>query len=69
MRLTKVEEAFVTILLDIGLEQEEIAVLLTMLDTVERMTKMVDYIEEIIEENETPKFNQLLEKAAQIISE
>ena len=69
MRLTKVEEAFVTILLDIGIEQEEIAVLLTMLDTVERMTKMVDYIEEIIEENETPKFNQLLEKAAQIISE
>ncbi|MDD7351702.1 MAG: hypothetical protein PUG90_05980 [Clostridia bacterium] len=61
-KFTELQKTFAQILVDLGLKNEEVATVMTLLQEESQMEKMVDFIEA----NPQAKANQVIEQAAKI---
>ena len=61
-KFTELQKTFAQILVDLGLKNEEVATVMTLLPEESQMEKMVDFIEA----NPQAKANQVIEQAAKI---
>lgn len=61
-KFTELQKTFAQILVDLGLKNEEVAAVMTLLPEESQMEKMVDFIEA----NPQAKANQVIEQAAKI---